>query len=145
MDIFDKLALNNRKYDQLTTPRSGSRVFTLVDVMELLGRNAIIELEALPASGPKQTLRPDPVRKMKVSLLDDGITAIHSSVRDEYEVYRTAPSGDYSKVKIVASTHDGNRIGEIRMLMGRRTFEHYFEEDPIFEALKKMEGNGSPS
>jgi hypothetical protein len=139
MDVFDKLALSSRRYEPLTAPRTGSRSFTLADVLEVVGHNAIHELTAIPATGPKRTLRPDPVRKIKVSLLDDGIVAIHSSIRDEYEVFRTAPSGDFSKVKIVASTHDGIKIGEVRMLMGRRTFEHYFEEDPIFEALSRLE------
>ena len=142
MDLFDRLALSSRKYEQLTAPRTGSRIFTLEDVLEVLGRNAIHELTALPATGPKKTLKPDSVRKIKVSLLDDGIAAIHSSVRDQYEVFRTPPSGDYSKVKIVATTHDGIKIGEILMLMGRRTFDHYFEEDPIFDALRRLEQAG---
>ena len=143
MDLFDKLALSNRRYEQLTSPRTGSKTFSLDDVVEVVGRNAILELTAMPATGSPKTVRPDAVRKMKVSLLDDGIVAIHSSPRDEYAVYRTAPTGDLSKVKIVASTHDGIRIGEVRMLIGRRTFEHYFEEDPIFEALRKLEANAS--
>jgi hypothetical protein len=136
MDLIDKLALDSRRYERMTTPRSNSRVFTLGDLLETLGRNSIHELTAMPATGAKKTVKPDPVRKLKVSLLDDGIVAIHSSVRDQYEVYQTAPSGDFSKVKVVALAPDGSRVGEIRMLLGRRTFDHYFQEDPIFAAMQ---------
>jgi hypothetical protein len=111
MDLFDKLALESRRYEKLRAPRSGSEVFSLGDLLETLGRNAIHELVALPAGGQKKTVRPDTVRKLKVSLLDDGIVAIHSGVRDQYQVYQTAPSGDYSKVKIVAMAPDGGRVG----------------------------------
>jgi hypothetical protein len=144
VDLFDRLALEARKYDQLTVPSSGSRTFSLSDVLEMLGQNAILEMTALPASAPKKTLRPDAVRKIKVSLLDDGIVAIHSGSTDQYEVFRTPPSGDLSKVKIVASAPNGSRIGEIRLLMGRRSFEHYFEEDPIFDELRRREGSVDP-
>ena len=135
MDLFDKLALDNRHYERMVAPRSGSTMFTLGDVLETVGRSAIHELTAIPASGPKKTLKPDAVRKIKLSLLDDGIVAIHSSVKDVYQVFQTAPSGDYSRVKVVATAPDGARVGEVQMLLGRRTFEHYFEEDPIYKTV----------
>jgi hypothetical protein len=82
-------------------------------------------------------VRPDPVRKVKVSLLDNGISAIHSSSGDWYQVYRTAPSGDYSKVRIVANSPEGAKLGEIKMLVGRRTYDQYYAEDPIFAEIAK--------
>ena len=139
MDLFDKLALEARRFDPVTSP-SGSRTFTLHELLETFGRNAILEMTTITASGQRTTVRPDSVRKLKVSLLDDGISAIHSSNEDRYEVSRTAPSGDLSKVRIVATAPDGSRIGELRMLMGRRTFEHYFEEDPILAAIRERQG-----
>ena len=139
MDLFDKLALENRRFERMIAPRSGSATFTLGDVLETVGRNAIHELTVVPANGPKKTLKPDSVRKIKLSLLDDGIVAIHSSVKDQYQVFQTAPSGDYSRVKIVASSPDGTKVGEVHLLLGRRTFEHYFEEDPIFKAVRDQD------
>jgi hypothetical protein len=136
MDVFDKLALQGRRYDQQRAPRTGSLEFTLGDVLQTLGRNAILELTATGGNGPDRTLRPDPVRKLKVSLLDDGITSIHSGAGDSYHVYRTAPSGDLSKVRIVALSTAGAKVGEIRMLMGRRTYDHYFKDDPLIEQLR---------
>jgi len=136
MDVFDKLALDARRYEQARVPRSGSFVFTLGDVLQMLGRNAILEMKAVGGNGPTRTMRPDPVRKMKVSLLDDGITAIHSGAGDEYHVFRTAPSGDLSKVRIVALSTTGEKVGEVRMLIGRRTYDHYFKDDPLIEQLR---------
>ena len=139
MDLLDKLALDNRHYERMVAPRSGSTTFTLGDLLETVGRSAIHELTAIPASGQKKTLKPDAVRKIKLSLLDDGIVAIHSSVKDQYQVYQTAPSGDFSRVKIVATAPDGARVGEVQLLLGRRTFEHYFEEDPIFKTVRDQQ------
>jgi hypothetical protein len=142
MDLFDRLALQARRYEQQSVPATGSRIFRLGDILEAFGRNAIFELTAMPGSGETKTVRPDSVRKLKVSLLDDGITAIHSSNYDHYEVYRTAPSGDLSKVRIVAFDPNGNKVGELRMLIGRRSYDHYFREDPIIETIRQR---GEPS
>jgi hypothetical protein len=145
MDLFDRLALEARRYDQQTVPRSGSRVFSIVDVLEMFGRNAILELTAQAGSTAPKTVKPDPVRKIKVSLLDDGFSLIHSGASDHYEVFRTAPSGDLSKVRIVAFAPDGARIGELRLLVGRRSYDHYFAEDPIIETLRRREEAGGSS
>jgi hypothetical protein len=139
MDLFDRLALQARRYDQERVPATGATVFSLSDILEMFGRNAILELTASPGNGESHTARPDSQRKLKVSLLDDGISAIHSSNADRYEVYRTAPSGDLSKVRIIAFDPAGKRIGEVRMLVGRRSYEHYFEEDPIIETIRRRE------
>jgi hypothetical protein len=136
MDVFDKLALSSRRYEQAKAPRTGTHVFTLGDVMEMFGRNAILELTATGGDGQSRTVRPDPVRKLKVSLLDDGISAIHSGASDWYHVYRTAPSGDLARVKIEALSPSSEKVGEIRMLIGRRTYDHYWKDDPLIEQLR---------
>src|SRR5207247_3155075 len=102
LDLLDTLAFWGRKYEKQRVPRTGSTRFSLSDILETFDRNAIFELTPVTNGKPGQTLKPDPVRKMKVSLLDNGISAIHSSSDDWFEVLRTAPSGDLSRVRIVA-------------------------------------------
>ena len=138
MDVFDVLALWGRKYDQLTVPGSRSKSFSLNALLEMFSRNAILELTPYVGNSPGETARFDKVRKLKVSLLDNGISVIHSSSDDTYEVYRTAPSGEMSKVKIIAYSPDGSKTGELRMVVGQRSYEHYFEGDPILEALGRQ-------
>ena len=141
MDLLDTLAFWGRKYEKQRVPRTGSSRFSLGDVLETFDRNAILELTPVANGKPGETLRPDPVRKMKVSLLDDGVSAIHSSSDDWYEVLRTAPSGDLSRVRLVAHSPDGAEVGEVRMLVGQRSFEHYFQQDPILaEIARRQEG-----
>jgi len=139
LDVLDTLAFWGRKYEKQRVPRTGSTRFSLSDILETFDRNAIFELTPVTNGKPGQTLKPDPVRKMKVSLLDNGISAIHSSSEDWFEVLRTAPSGDLSRVRIVAHAPDGREVGEIRMLVGQRSFEHYFQEDPILAELARRE------
>ena len=136
MSALDMLALWGRRYEQQHKPGSGSTRFGLSDVMEMFDRNLILELTTVAGSKEGQTVRPDSVRKIKVSLLDDGISAIHAGGDGWYEVFRTAPTGDTSKVRIVAHGPQGEKLGEVRMLVGRRTYDHYFAEDPIFSHLQ---------
>jgi hypothetical protein len=131
MDLSDSLALFGRRYTRTKAPRSGGRRFTLRDLLETFDQNAILELTQYERGKPVSTLRPDARRKLKVSLLDDGVAPIHSGPDDWYEVYRTAPTGDLSKVRIVARSPDDRQIGELRLLLGRRTMEHYFRDDPL--------------
>ena len=138
MDVFDVLALWGRKYDQLTVPGSRSKSFSLSALLEMFSRNAIMELTPYVGNSPRDTVRFDKARKVKVSLLDNGISVIHSGSEDTYEVYRTPPSGELSKVKIIAYSPDGVKTGELRMVVGQRSYEHYFEEDPILEALGRQ-------
>jgi hypothetical protein len=140
MDLLDSLALWGRRYEQQVVPGRGDKRFGLGDVLELFDRNAILELTPVVSGRVQPTVRPDAVRKVKVSLLDDGISAIHSGAEDWYEVFRTPPTGDVSKVRIVAHSPTGAVIGEVRMVVGRRSYEHYFSEDPIFEHLKRRAG-----
>jgi hypothetical protein len=137
MNILDALALWGRRYQQQTLPSSGGPRFGLTDVMEMFDRNLILELTPVVDGKAGPRVHPDPVRKVKVSLLDDGISAIQSGRAEWYEIFRTPPSGDLSKVRIVARGPGGTKLGEIRMVVGRRTYEHYFAEDPI---LKHLEG-----
>ena len=135
MDLFDTLAFLGRKYERQVVPGTGSPRFAMTGVLQMFDHAAILELTPITKDGPLPTVRPDTVRKLKVSLLDDGLSAIHSGTDNWYEVYRTAPSGDVSRVKITAYSPDGKKQGEIRMLVGRRSFEHYFEEDPILRHI----------
>jgi hypothetical protein len=136
MDLLDTLALWGRRYDQQTNPRTGEKRFELQDLLLYFDRNALLELTPVSGGKAMPPTRPDPVRKVKVSLLDDGISAIQGGGADWYEVYRTAPSGDLSKVRIVGLKESGEKAGEIRMLVGRRTYDQYFAEDPIFQHLE---------
>jgi hypothetical protein len=131
MSVVDNLALLGRRFEPRTAPRSGSRRFTLLDLLEMFDRVAILELTAIAPGRTATTVRPDLQRKIKVSLLDDGVSELHSDKGDWFEVYQTGPSGDLSKVKIVAHHPNGSEVGEIRLLIGRRVPEHYFSEDPI--------------
>ncbi len=134
MDLLDKLAFMGRRYEQMRTPRRTDKKFSLADVLETFNRNTILELTPVVKGKPGVTRRPDPVRKLKVALLD-GISAIHSHNDDWYEVYRTSPSGDLSKVRIVAFSRSGEKIGELHILLSERMPIFYFGEDPILETL----------
>ena len=72
-----------------------------------------------------------------VSLLD-GLSEIHAPAGGWYEVLETAPSGDLAKVRILAKDGGGSTVGELRMLVGRRTLDHYFLEDPLLKSLQEQ-------
>ncbi len=135
MDLIDSLALLGRRFTPRRAVRSGSERFSLMDVMETFNGYAILELSQIVAGKPVRTLRPDAERKLKVSLLDDGMADIHTGSEGWYRVAQTAPSADLSKVRIEACAADGSLRGEIRFLIGRRTYEHYFREDPILASI----------
>ena len=135
MNFFDKLVFLGRRYERQRAPRSGSTRFTLGDILQEFNYNTILELTPVAKGKPGVMVQPDPVRKLKVSLLDHGISAIHSHNEDWFEVYRTAPHGDLSKVRILAHSPREEKIGEIHMLVSQRMPEFYFAEDPIFEKI----------
>ena len=139
MNLFDNVAFWGRRYEPQKAPRSGSRKFSLADVLEMFDRRAILELTPYVAGRPTRTVRPDGEKKLKVSLLDDGFSEVRSDREDWYEVLQTAPSGDLSKAKIVVRSPDDSVIGEIRLLISQRTYEHYFLEDPLFLALRERD------
>jgi hypothetical protein len=139
MDLLDRLALAGRRYTSRSSPRSGSNKLDLADVLVMFDGKAIHELSTYADGKPTRTVKPDEDRKLKVSLLDDGMSVLHAEPGGWYEVYETAPSGDLSKVKIQARSSDNRVTGELRMLIGRRTLAHYFEEDPILLEIEKRE------
>ncbi len=135
IDFVDKLAFFGRRYERQVSRRSGNTRFGLSDVLELFDRNTILELTPVVGGEPMETVVPDAERKIKVSLLDKGISAIHSDAGDWFEVLRTAPSGDLTKVRIVAYSANNKRAGEITMLVSQRMPAFYFAEDPILQHL----------
>jgi hypothetical protein len=135
MDFMDRLALAGRRYESRVSPETGSMRLQLPQVLTMYNGKAIMELTALNTARPSKTVRPDADRKLKVSLLD-GLSEIHAPAGGWYEVFETAPSGDLAKVRIVAKDSGGSSTGELRMLVGRRTLDHYFLEDPILRALE---------
>ena len=141
MELLDRVALSGRKYERVRVPGTGSARFSIGDLFQMFGRSAILELTHSAPGRPPATVKPDPVRKIKVSLLDDGLSPIHSTDSDYYEVYRTAPSGDLSKVRITAYSRAGTPVGELRMTLGRRTFDHYFKDDPILDTIKRNQAD----
>jgi hypothetical protein len=137
MEIFDRLALWGRKYHRQTAGPSGRARFNLWDVLSAFDRNAILELTPYIGGRRGTTLRPDTKRKVKVSLLDDGISALSLHPDSWFEVYKTAPSGDVARARIVAYGPNDEPLGELRLLIGARSYEQYFQEDPIFDALDR--------
>ena len=135
IDLIDRLAFFGRRYERQVSHRSGSSRFSLSDVLEVFDRNTILELTPVAAGKPLESVRPDAKRKIKVSLLDKGISAIHSHADDWFEVFRTAPSGDLTKVRIVAYSPNNDKAGEISMLVSQRLPAHYFVEDPILDHI----------
>ena len=136
MDLLDKLALSGRRYEPRVSPVTGSAQLHLPEVLMMYNGKAIMESTTVANGKPSKTARPDPERKLKVSLLD-GLSEIHVPAGGWYEIYETAPSGDLTKVRIVAKGSDGATAGELRMLVGRRTLDHYFLEDPILQSLQE--------
>jgi hypothetical protein len=137
MNMLDSLALWGRRVEQQTVLGTSRTRFDLADLLTMFDRSAILELVPVVEGKALPAARPDMSRKVKVSLLDDGISAIHSGSADWYEVYRTAPSGDLSRVRIVAHSADGSAAGELRMLVGRRAYDQYFAEDPVFDHIQR--------
>lgn len=97
---------------------------------------AVLEMKVYHEGRAMQTTRPDAERKLKVSLLD-GISEIHPPAGGWYEVYETAPTGDLAKARIVAMLPSGSAESELTILVGRRTLEHYFVEDPLISSFQQ--------
>ncbi|HEX5140792.1 MAG TPA: hypothetical protein VFX19_07595 [Dehalococcoidia bacterium] len=136
MNFLDKLALMGRRYEQRGSPSTGDTKLHLPEVLAMYNGKAILELTAEPLSKDSHTIRPDAERKLKVSLLD-GLSEIHAPDGGWYEVFETAPTGDIAKVRIVAMSPQGAQAGELKMLVGRRTLDHYFLEDPLIASLRE--------
>ncbi len=145
MNLLDSISLWGRRLQPQVSRGTGDRRFRLVDVLQLFDSQLILELTPVVSGRRLPTVRPDSQNKVKVSLLDNGISAIHADAHDWYEVFKSPPSGDLSRVRIVARGGDGGRRGEIRMVLGPRTYEHYFEQDPLLEGLKARSEDGQAS
>ena len=137
MDFMDKLALSNRRYESRVALDTGSSKLQLPQVLMMYNGKAILELTTVMEGKPSKTVKPDAQRKLKVSLLD-GLSEIHAPEGGWYEVLETAPSGELSKVRILAKSAGGATVGEVRMMVGRRTLDHYFLEDPILKSLQEQ-------
>ena len=135
MDLFDKVALWGRRYEAQVNPRSGIHRFSLRDVLEDFQLKTIVEMTSYVDGRRGETHRPDPVRRLKISLLDEGGSVFGGSDVAWYEVQSTAPSGDLARVKIIAFSPNGSPVGELRMLLAHRMPELYFKDDPIFAAV----------
>ncbi len=139
MNLLDRLALRGRRYERQTVPGTGSERFSLAEVLTLFNHDTILELTPVVDGKDGATEWPDAVRKIKVSLLDKGISAIPTHTAGWYEVFRTAPSGDVSRVRIVAYSPDNVRVGEIRMVVSHRLPQYYFDEDPLLKELDERQ------
>lgn len=135
MDLFDKVALWGRKYEAQINPRTGIHRYSLRDILEDFQLKTIVELTPYINGRSGETHRPDPVRRLKISLLDEGGSVFGGSDVAWYEVHSTAPSGDLARVKVKAMFPNGSLVGELRMLLAYRMPELYFKEDPIFAAV----------
>jgi hypothetical protein len=129
VDLFDRLALASRKFERRRSAVTGSVQLPLDEVLLAFHGKTILEMDIRPAGrGPARFLHE---RGRPVSLID-GVAEIGGGNNGWYEVMQTAPSGDYTKVRITA--HPGG--GLLSMLVGRRTPEHHFAEDALFDTLR---------
>jgi hypothetical protein len=139
MDLFDKMALSMRRYEPRTAMRTHHKRFELVDLIETYSKEAILELTTTPPGGKSSTRRPDEQRKLKVSLLDS-VSDLALPADAWFRVAQTPPSGDYSRAHIKAYGRGNERLGEIKLLIGRRNYAYYFAEDPVLEQIDSGDG-----
>jgi hypothetical protein len=139
MDLWDRLALAGRRYQRRHSVESGNPRLHLGEVLRMFDHKAIMEAET-QRNGNRTLTRPDPARKLKISLLDV-ISEIQPEGEGWYEVFETPPSGDLSKVRIVSFAPGMQPVGELRLLVGRRTLDHYFPEDPLFASINRTQAD----
>jgi hypothetical protein len=133
MNFFDNLVLGGRRYEHRKAGSSGSTRFTLLDLLQTFASQTILELDSDAKGSAK--LRPDSERKLKVSLLDV-LSDLSLPADAWFEVLQTAPNGDLSKVRILAHGANDAVAGKLDLVLGRRTYEHYFAEDPVLQQLQ---------
>ena len=129
MDLLDRLALASRKYQPRRSPVTGSLQLQLEEVLRVFHGKTILDMEVQPPA--KEPSRVSHEQARPVSLID-GIAEIGGGEPGWYEVLQTAPSGDYSKVRIVA--HPAG--GQLSMVVGRRVPEHLPVEDALLDTLR---------
>jgi hypothetical protein len=137
MDLFDKLALWGRRYERQTNPRTGTKRFSLRDLLENFRQKTILELTPVLDGKSGASVKSDPVRKLKISILDEGVSSLGNRPTEWYEIASTAASGDFARTRVTAYAADGSAAGELRMLVAERMPELYFREDPIFAAVSE--------
>jgi hypothetical protein len=143
MDLFDKMALWARRYEPQVNTRTGNTEFSLRDLLETFRHKTILELTPVIGGKAGATHRSDPVRKLKISLLDEGISSFGSEVVSNYDFLSTGPSGDLARVKVIGRGSNGASVGELQMLIAQRMPELYFQEDPIIAAVKESESRSN--
>ena len=133
MNLFDKLALQGRRYTLRRSPAAGEYRLSLLEVLQMFNARAILELSTYLDGKHHRTVKPDADKKLKISLLDE-LSDMNTDRLGWYEVYETAPTGDLTKAKVIGHSSDNSIIGETRMLLGRRTLSHYFLDDPLLQS-----------
>jgi hypothetical protein len=61
----------------------------------------------------------------------DGLAEIHGGSGSSFEVMETAPSGDFSRARIISRPSGG----ELSLLVGERRPEHHAVEDDLLTAM----------
>jgi len=135
MKLLDRLSLSGRRHERRRSI-TGSPRLDLHEVLRMYDHKAILEVAIWLHGKKTQHLRPDSERKFKLSLVDM-LSELQPEEGSWYEVFETAPTGDLSKVRIVVYSGEGKPKGELRMLMGRRTMDNYFLEDPVFDSIRQ--------
>ena len=136
MELLDRLALTGRRHERRRSVITGSPSLDLHEILREYDHKAILDAAIWLNGKRAKHLTPDPERKLKLSLLDM-LSELQPAEGSWYEVFETAPTGDVTKVRIAVYTRAGKLNGELRMLMGRRTMDNYFLEDPVFESIKE--------
>jgi hypothetical protein len=128
VDWFDRLALHGRRYERRRSAVTGSTGLHLAEVLQIFRRKTILEMD-VRATGEAERSRRHRVGS-PISLVD-GLAEIHGGAGSSFEVLETAPSGDFSRVRIVARPGGS----ELSMLVAERQPEHHASEDQVLDAL----------
>jgi hypothetical protein len=132
VDLFDRLALANRKYERRRSVMTGKPELLLDEVLRHFHGKTILDLDVRPQGREPSRLSHE--RGRPISLID-AIAEIGGSNGNWYEVMETPPSGDYMKVRITAQPSGG----QLSMLLGRRVPEHSPTEDALLDTLRDRE------
>ena len=128
MDWQDRLALFGRRYEPRRSGITASAGHHLGEVLLAFRRKTILELEVRAAGEPARRQRH---RTGAPISLVDAVAAIHGGAGSFFEILETAPSGDFSRVKIISRPGGG----ELSMLVGERMPEHHSPDDALLEEL----------
>ena len=144
MNLLDRLPLGGRRYERRRSAASKSRRLELNEVLRMYDHKAILELALRRPGEPPRQFKPDSERKLHLALLDM-LSELKPEEGSRYEVFETAPSGDLSRVRIRVRSEGGEQ-GELSMLMGGRSLDDYFDNDPALDSiLSRTLADGSTS